>query len=292
MMKRTIHVLLVDDCGITRKVVTRSLKETGVAEFVFTEAVDGVEALEKFLPNEMDLVLTDLQMPRMDGPELVRKLRETFTPCPPIVMITSETDQDRLIDALDRAAVDAVLIKPINVARLRKGIRSLLATIPTRQGPSAVPHGECVSVAFREMMEQTCGLELTDKDADEADRNGNVVLGAVSIVGDVQWSVILGYQLDTAVAVAGKFAGFEIPRDSPDLGDAIGEISNIVGGHIKRLLSKRSLDAEISLPSVVRATEIRTLVQSKTTRECSHFDSPVGKMWTVVTVGVNPGLVM
>ena len=39
-------------------------------------------------------------------------------------------------------------------------------------------------------------------------------------------------------------------------------------------------------------TAIRTLIQSKTTREYSHFDTPVGKLWTVVTVGVNPGLVM
>jgi len=66
--------LIVDDSSMTRKMVMKALSETGLANFSFTEAEDGAEALEKFNPACMDLMFVDMKMPRMDGIDFLQHL--------------------------------------------------------------------------------------------------------------------------------------------------------------------------------------------------------------------------
>ena len=85
-----------------------------------------------------------------------------------------------------------------------------------------------------------------------------------------------------------------MPIDSPELGDAIGELTNIVCGRTKMLLSQRGLSADMSLPTVISASEYRMLVHrpGKTAIDHVHFNSPLGKFWTVVTVGLHAGMIL
>lgn len=116
----------------------------------------------------------------------------------------------------------------------------------------------------------------------------------LSIVGGVQWSVVLGFEPAAATAAASAFAGTEIPADSADLGDSLGELANIVGGQIKRLLNAESLVVDTSMPTVIRTLGHEVLVQRKikTAADHSYFQCPAGRMWTSVTVGVNSGLIL
>ena len=114
----------------------------------------------------------------------------------------------------------------------------------------------------------------------------------IALHGDVHWSVVLGFTPDSAQGVATRFAGYDVPRDGPELGDAIGEIVNIVGGSVKRLLAPRALTADLSLPTVITATQFQVILQRKTTSSHVHFDSAVGELWSSVTVGIDPGMIL
>jgi two-component system, chemotaxis family, chemotaxis protein CheY len=124
-----IHALVVDDSGIMRKMVMRSLKEADLANFTFTEAGDGVEALEKFDPKGIDMLFVDWNMPNMNGIELVRKVREIEKHHIPIVMITTESTMGKMDEAMDEVNVDKYIAKPFTVEGLQKRLTPLFETL-------------------------------------------------------------------------------------------------------------------------------------------------------------------
>jgi two-component system chemotaxis response regulator CheY len=115
-----IHALVVDDSAIMRKMVMRSLRETQLAEFEFTEAGDGVEALEKFNGDKMNIIFVDWNMPNMNGLDFARKVRETQKRHIPIIMVTTESTMAKVEEALDHAGVDSFIVKPFTVEVLQK----------------------------------------------------------------------------------------------------------------------------------------------------------------------------
>ena len=84
-------ILAVDDSASMRQMVSFTLKNAG---FIVVEAVDGQDAWEKATQRDFDLVLTDQNMPRMDGISLVRKLRESpkFKTTPILILTTGSSD--------------------------------------------------------------------------------------------------------------------------------------------------------------------------------------------------------
>lgn len=116
-------ILIVDDCGTTRKLLSYIVKERG---YRIINASNGIEALEVLAQNKVDLVLTDLNMPQMDGLELSRNLRknEAYKELP-IVMVTTEGEEnDR--QAGKEAGVTTYLTKPIAPQKLMYEIEKLL----------------------------------------------------------------------------------------------------------------------------------------------------------------------
>ena len=152
-------------------------------------------------------------------------------------------------------------------------------------------HVECVSEAAAQILSATCGVTIEPLAEAEDLASGNVIIGIISLVGDVEWSVFLGMPSETAVATALKFAGFEIPFDSEDMGDAVGEMTNMLAGQMKLNLDQKGVRADISLPSVIRAENMTVLVQKQNSVDKICFTSELGKFWTGVTVGHSPGVV-
>ena len=143
-------------------------------------------------------------------------------------------------------------------------------------------HFECVGQAASEILESTCGVKLElQPEHNEQEANG-VVIAVISLVGDVDWSIFLGIPRSTAPSLAAKFAGFEIPFESDDMGDAVGELTNILAGAVKTKLISRGIQANISLPSVMRAEGLHVLNRrdAETLRLC--FNCPLGPIWTGV----------
>src|SRR5687767_14689954 len=101
--------------------------------------------------------------------------------------------------------------------------------------------------AFNKMLGET--ICLTDDDfTSEAHYDG--VIGIISFVGDFTWSMVLGLPHRSAEPIAQKFAGFEIPFDSPDMGDVVGELTNVLAGVISGEMENSNLKVHMSLPTI------------------------------------------
>src|SRR5438046_2712115 len=74
-MQMKLRALVIDDSGLMRTRVMKSLRETQLAEFEFTEAQDGSDGLAKFSLNKTDIVFVDWNMPKLSGIDFVRTVR-------------------------------------------------------------------------------------------------------------------------------------------------------------------------------------------------------------------------
>ncbi len=108
-------ILAVDDSGSLRSMVSFSLKAAG---YQVVEAVDGQDGLDKAMNRVVDLVLTDQNMPRMDGLTLIKSLRgmDTYSKVP-ILMLTTESSDE--MKARGKAVgATGWMVKPFDPARL------------------------------------------------------------------------------------------------------------------------------------------------------------------------------
>ncbi len=116
-------ILAVDDSASMRQMVTFTLKGAG---HDVVEAVDGVDALEKAKSKNVDLVLTDVNMPRMDGISLIKELRTLpnykFIP---ILTLTTESGSGKKIDG-KKAGATGWIVKPFSPDLLLKTINKVL----------------------------------------------------------------------------------------------------------------------------------------------------------------------
>ena len=116
-MNRTI--LIVDDSETSRMIIRKCFAMTGDEESLFLEAGDGIHALSLLVDASVDLVVTDLNMPRMDGVTLLRKLRKgEKTKNLPVIVISS-MGNDHLDQELRDLAVTAIIRKPLTPAKVR-----------------------------------------------------------------------------------------------------------------------------------------------------------------------------
>jgi two-component system chemotaxis response regulator CheY len=116
-------ILAVDDSPSMRKMVSFTLTGAG---YQVIEAVDGQDAYEKAQAQSFDLVLTDQNMPRLDGLGLTRKLREhPQFKATPILMLTTESS-DLMKQAGREAGATGWLVKPFDPARLLEVIKKVI----------------------------------------------------------------------------------------------------------------------------------------------------------------------
>ena len=116
-------ILVVDDSRSLRQMVCFSLKSAGYLE---TEAADGLEALEIAQQQNFDLVLTDQNMPRMDGLTLIQKLRQlpSFARTP-ILMLTTESG-DEMKSKGRAAGATGWIVKPFDPERLIAVVKKVI----------------------------------------------------------------------------------------------------------------------------------------------------------------------
>jgi len=120
-------LLIVDDSTAIRKILLRVLNQTGLPLGQVHEAGDGKQALELMGLHEISLVLSDINMPNMDGIELLRALRASEQwRTVPVVMITTEGGQAKVQEAIELGAASYVR-KPFSAELLRDKLAALLS---------------------------------------------------------------------------------------------------------------------------------------------------------------------
>ena len=120
------NVLIVDDSAAIRKILQRVLRQAEVPLGSLYEAGDGVQALGAMKNNSIDLVLSDINMPNMDGLQLLAQIRAN----PQwhgvrVLMITTEGNQARVMEAVGLGAAGYVR-KPFTADQIKEKVLSLM----------------------------------------------------------------------------------------------------------------------------------------------------------------------
>jgi two-component system, OmpR family, alkaline phosphatase synthesis response regulator PhoP len=117
------HILAVDDDDRIRRLVQFNLQRAG---YRVSAAADGLEALEQIGQEKPDLVLLDINMPRLDGIELLRRLRaDPDTAALPVILLTAKAQDEDILEG-KRSGADYYLTKPFSPVELLSVIREAL----------------------------------------------------------------------------------------------------------------------------------------------------------------------
>ncbi|WP_244851382.1 response regulator [Caballeronia sp. SL2Y3] len=138
MVKTEMRLLVVDDLTTMRSLIRKMLKAIGYT--LIDEAVDGVSALEKLKTQRFDLVITDWNMPNMDGLTLLQEIRQSEEHADvPVLMVTAETRRENVIAAI-RAGASGYVVKPFSEAALADKLAQIAplqqASAPADRGAS------------------------------------------------------------------------------------------------------------------------------------------------------------
>lgn len=121
-----VRALIVDDSAVMRKIVERSLRQAGLDPLLVREAGTGVEGLEVLRAGGVDLILTDINMPAMDGLEFVRQIRaQNLAPGVPVVMITTESSEEHVKQAI-QAGARGYIRKPFTAEQVKERVLPLV----------------------------------------------------------------------------------------------------------------------------------------------------------------------
>jgi len=121
-----MRILIVDDSSTMRRIIGNVVMQLGFSRDDFDEAEDGVKAWKILSETQYDIILTDWNMPNMNGLELVKKVRESGNhQKTPIIMITTEGGKGEVITAL-KAGVNNYIVKPFSAEILKEKLDGVL----------------------------------------------------------------------------------------------------------------------------------------------------------------------
>jgi two-component system chemotaxis response regulator CheY len=124
-----MSILVVDDFSTMRRIIKGLLQDSGFANI--TEADDGLTALSLLKAGNFDLLITDWNMPGMQGVELLRQVRaDERMKKLPVLMLTAEATRAQIVAAA-QAGVSGYVIKPFTAATLREKIDKIFAVKPS-----------------------------------------------------------------------------------------------------------------------------------------------------------------
>ena len=120
------NFLVTDDSSTTRAIIKRTITLSGVAVGELVEAADGLQALEKLRATKIHMLFLDLNMPNMNGMELITEMRsDTKLARVPICVVSSEATQSRM-EQLRELGVQGYIRKPFTPEQIRGVIQSIL----------------------------------------------------------------------------------------------------------------------------------------------------------------------
>jgi len=127
-MKQKANILVVDDSISQGKTMSAILRRNGYA---VTTAIDGLEAIDRTRERSFDITFMDIKMPRMDGVEAYRRIKQ-IRPDSVIIMMTAYSDEDLVGAALQVGAYD-ILYKPLDMEEILMMVDEILARNRDRQ---------------------------------------------------------------------------------------------------------------------------------------------------------------
>lgn len=129
---KSIHILVVDDFSTMRRIVRNLLRELGFSNF--DEAEDGVQALQRLRNRPFDFVVSDWNMPNMQGIDLLRAIRaDAQLKHIPVLMVTAEAKRENILEAA-QAGVNGYIVKPFTADTLKEKLDAVFKRLQAAQG--------------------------------------------------------------------------------------------------------------------------------------------------------------
>ncbi len=123
----SMKILIVDDSITIRRIISTALKTVGYSDTV--EAANGKEALAKLEAGNVDFIITDWNMPEMNGLDFIKEVRsKPMYSSLPILMVTTRGTEHDVIEAL-QAKVNSYIVKPFTPQELKEKIQGILKTV-------------------------------------------------------------------------------------------------------------------------------------------------------------------
>ena len=119
-----MRFLIVDDSSTMRRIIINTLNKLGHQDFV--EAANGREGIERLAVGGVDMIITDWNMPEMNGIDFIKAVRSTTNAKDvPVLMVTTNAAEDDIKEAL-RAGVNNYVVKPFDVPTLQAKVQQLV----------------------------------------------------------------------------------------------------------------------------------------------------------------------
>ena len=123
MTDKNIKILIVDDFATLRMSLKSILEQLGYPEM--DEAKDGQEAIDKLKEKDYDLIISDIDMPVMNGFELLDYVKKDDNlKNIPVIFITAEAEREKIVESI-KAGLDAYITKPFSISTLQQKIENI-----------------------------------------------------------------------------------------------------------------------------------------------------------------------
>ncbi len=279
MESRDLNVLIVDDAGIIRSMLSKTLRLIGLPIGEIVEAEDGRDALARLEENEIHLAIVDLNMPIMDGAMLAHRMREDARwRDVPIIILTSEGNTDRVQDLRSLARCE-YLRKPVTPEMVRDVVHGLV-DVDEHWGESESP--ESVRDEFAQLFASVIQklafviCDIVDKD-DLAAVDGTVCQATMRFEGARRGRLTLAAPESACDVLAANVMGVDSEADSAQklARDALGEVVSVTCGHF---LSAAFGDQSFALTgpeiTTLAGSEWQSLLEGPATIGCQVDDYP------------------
>lgn len=265
-----LNVLVVDDSDVIRTMILKTLRLADVPVGSAFEAANGREALAVVDSNWVDLVVADINMPVMDGVEMLRRLRaDTRHAELPVIVVTTEGSIERVAE-LESAGVSAYVRKPFTPETIRRVIDDVTSTMDA--GETATDE---LLTAFTEVLERfvmvdglPAGHDLPPLLCEE----GDLLQASMTFSGGVCGALTVAAPLDVCLEMAANAMGIE-PTDENAVAkacDALGEVLNMTCGSL--VLALEPEKQTHLTPPVVLGMELPEWEYLRSARSTLPFD--------------------
>jgi chemotaxis protein CheX len=247
-------ILLINDSQTLTKILKAHFRKAGFQVI----AVTGVmEAYEAFIRNEVHLILTDYVLRDKDGPSAIETFRARKSHATLPIVVFTALDDPKIAEECTAAGADLVVAKKNDTAEILSAIERLIDEYKQKSMPSSsidTDMGNCIvkstTDVFRTMMElKAVPGEIK---VEKAQSRRAEVIGSLGVAGFLSGSISVFLTRGLAKLTAAKMLMLDESEELADeeLTDAIGELTNMIGGNIKTELFKKTPLFDISVPSV------------------------------------------
>lgn len=237
-----VNVLIVDDSSLTRKKIRRIIEMTELEVGQFLEAGNGYEALKILDESHVDLVLADLNMPEMNGAEMIHRMKSNeATKSIPVVVVSTESRTSRVKELLARGIKD-YLHKPFSPEEFKE----LINTLWDKTTEEAA---DLLTKALGQALEATAFSMMLPIE-DEMTTPEKTILAEIGFTGPKSGTIQILAGMELAKVLAQSFSGLT-EADEKSACDMMQELANVTCGLFLPMVVFSTSDLfDITIPTV------------------------------------------